>query len=179
MPSYRKHGKILTPLSNEDFLEGMKNGRFLKPKHRAFVAELHYSGVRCSEALRAKKEQYKLVKGEILFDVLKRLKHGKHTPPLHIPLNLPYANEIWQAVENTKQGERVFPYCRKTGYNIVSRVFKYPHWHRLTRITDFFQKGFTIPEVRTWTGLTLNALEPYIGIVKVEKMGKALGEDKK
>ena len=174
MPHYRKHGKIETPLTDEQFEEGMRNGHFAKQKHKGFVALLHYSAVRKTEALRARKEQFSLVGLEIKFDVGKRLKRGLKTPPLTIPLEAPYATDIWEAVRNTKDGNRVFPYSPKTGYNIVARVFKYPHYHRLSRITWFFEQGFPISQVRSWTGLSLSALNYYVGLVDVAKMGRAL-----
>jgi len=179
LPWYRKHGKIETPLTDEEFLEGMKKGKFVKPEHKGFVALLHYTAVRKEEALRAKREQFRLEPDQVIFDVGKRLKHGIHTPSLNIPLSAPYVDEIWKAVEKTKLGTRVFPYSSKTGYNIVSRVFKYPHYHRLSRITNFFLDGYTIPEVHSWTGLTLSALDYYVGLVTVREMGESLAKKNK
>ena len=175
-PHYRKHGKIQVPLSDEEFKEGMRTGDFKKPKHKGFVALLFYSGVRKQEALRVKKEQFQLRGNQIIFDVGRRLKHGLETPPLNIPLDAAYAEEIWWAIENTRKGHKVFPYCKKTGYNIVDRVFKYPHYFRLSRITNFFLEGWTIAQVRSWTGLTLKALESYVGLVDVTRMGESLGQ---
>jgi len=175
-PHYRKHGKIQVPLTDQEFKQGMQTGPFKKPKHKGFVALLFYSGVRKSEALRVVKEQFQLMRNQIIFDVGKRLKHGLVTPPLNIPLDAPFALEIQSAIENTHEGQRVFPYCEKTGYNIVDRVFKYPHYFRLSRITNFFLEGWTIAQVRSWTGLTLKALESYVGLVDVMKMGDSLAK---
>lgn len=175
MPHYRKHGKVLTPLTDEDFITGMKTGKFCKPKHKGYVTLLHYTGVRKAEALRAIKEQFQLnSRNEIVFEVLKRLKHGIKTPPLKIPLEAPFAEEIWKAVQNTEEGMRVFPFCPMTAYNVCARVFKYPHYHRLSRITWLFEQGFTIAQVKSWTGLSLNALNYYIGLVDIQKIGEAL-----
>ena len=177
MPWYRKHGKIETPLSHEEFLKAMQKGKFVKPKHKAFVALLYYTGVRRGEALRAKKEQFRLEGNQIIFDVGKRLKRGIQTPALNIPLSAPYADEIWKAVEKTKKGERVFLFTDVTAYNIVVRAFgSYPHHLRLSRITNFFKEGFSIAEVSRWTGLTLKALDYYVGLVDVKKMGESLAK---
>lgn len=183
MPYYRKHGKLMQPLSDQEFIEGMKEGKFCKRKHKGFIALLYYTAIRKSEALRSKKEQFKIRAekfqiNQIIFDVGKRLKHGITTPPLNIPLEAPYVDEIVYAITHTKKGERVFPYSKMTGYNIVSRVFYYPHFFRLSRITNFFLEGWTIAQVRSWTGLTLKALESYIGIVDIMKMGESLGRPK-
>lgn len=175
MPWYRTHGKIERPLTEEEFLEAMRKGRFVKRKHRGFVALLYYTGIRRGEALRAKKEQFRLYYRKIYFDVGKRLKHGIKTPALIIPLKAPYADEIWYAVEHTEPGHRVWPYSDKTAYNIVRRAFNtYPHHLRLSRITKFFLKGYTIPQVHSWTGLTLKALNYYVGLVDVKKMAESL-----
>jgi len=176
-PWYRTHGKIQQPITDDEFIEGMRKRYFAKPKHRGFCTLLFYSAVRKGEALRAVKEQFRLVDDEIIFDVGVRLKHGIHTPPLNIPLSAPFAKDIWNAVENTEPQHRVFPYSSKTGYNIVSRVFKgYPHWFRLSRITRFFLEGWTIAQVRSWTGLSLKALEYYVGLVDIKRMGESLGK---
>lgn len=178
MPWYRRSGKTETPITCEEFLKAMQNAKFAKPSHRAFVALLYYTGVRRGEALRAVKEQFWIKDGFLYFDVGRRLKGGKTTPPLNLPLNSPYVLEIWQTVQKTRKGERVFPFTGRTAYNIVFRVFgTYPHHLRLTRITDFLMKGFSVAEVKSWTGhKTTSALDRYVGIVDVQKMGKTLAK---
>jgi len=179
MPCYSKHGRQETPITMEEFLEKMKGACFTGKKHKAFLALLYYSGVRVSELLRAKKEAFKLNERSILFDVGQRLKGGLVTPPLYIGLDLPYADEIAHAIRYTRKGERVFPYSRMTGYNIVSRVFTYPHHLRLSRITNILQKGFSIPEVKSWSGhRSASSLDSYIGIVNIQRIGESLNEKK-
>ena len=173
MPNYRQ--KLTNPLSDEEFVEGMEKGHFVKkPSHQGLVTFLHYSALRISEALNLRREQFRKVRNKLYVDVELRLKHSKRTPPLPLNLNAPFMDTVLDTVEAAKSGMRVWPYCRKTGYNIVRRVFAYPHYHRLSRITWFFQKGYTIAEVRSWTGLTLNALNYYVGLVSIERMGESL-----
>jgi len=174
MPWYRRYGKVLEALTAADFADGMDHGDFKTPKHRAFAVLLFYSAVRKQEALRSTRESFQLFDDHILFDVGARLKHGIETPALYLPLDAPYMSELRTAVESTQQGERVFPYCKMTGYNIVARVWKYPHLFRLSRITNFFLSGWTIAQVRSWTCLSLRALEFYVGIVDTIQMGKSL-----
>jgi len=176
MPWYRREGKIEQPLTEDDFKRGMEQGRFLDQKHRAFCVLLYYSAVRKKEALRALKDNFQVLPNKIIFSVGKRLKHGIETPALPLPLDAPYMNELVEALGKTRQGERVFPYSDKTGYNIVRRAFKYPHLFRLSRITNFFLEGWTIPQVHSWTGLTLKALDYYVGLVDVAKMGESLAK---
>jgi integrase len=174
MPNYTREGKIQTPLSDEDFAYGMEHGKFLNPEHRAYCIALYYSAARCREVLKATREQFQITRSAIMFDVGQRLKHSKSTPALKIPLKAPYAVELKQTVESTMPKQPVFPYCRKTGYNIVRRAFKYPHLFRLSRITNFFLDGWTVAQVRSWTGLTLSALEYYVGLVDIAKMGESM-----
>lgn len=171
---YSIEGKIETATSENEFIEGMKHGEFLKPIHRAYCVLLYYSAVRTTEALRTLRESFQITESAIMFDVGVRLKHSKRTPALLLPFEAPYMIELKDAIEEARKGECVFGFCRKTGYNVVRRVWHYPHLFRLSRITRFFLDGWTIPQVRSWTGLSLRALEFYVAIVDTAKMGESL-----
>lgn len=174
MPNYSRNGKVLFPLTEQEFSEGLENGKFCRKKHRGFAVLLYHSGVRVSEALRAKKEDFTIRENTIYFEVGPRLKHGLHTPPLPINLDKSYVTEILYAIENTKAKKRVFPYCRMTGYNIIARVWNYPHHIRLTKITQLLRSKFSLIQVRSWSGhASLKSLDSYAGIVDIEEMGKA------
>ena len=150
----------------------MDLARFVKPRHKAFCATLFYFAVRSGEALKAKAYQFKIGKNELFFDVGIRLKRSKRTQTLNIRKTLPYVDTIIKAVNDTYPDRRVFPYSRKTGYNITDRVFKtYPHFFRLSRITTMFENGWTIPEVKRWTGLNLLTLDYYIGLASIREKG--------
>ena len=93
---------------------------------------------------------------------------------MQIPVSRPYAGCIWEAVEQTKKTkQRVFPYSRRTAYNIISRVWYYPHHLRLTRITDILKKK-NVVAAKAWTGLTLQSLEYYVGLLEMEEIAKTL-----
>ena len=174
MPHYRKRGKIEIPLSPEEFEKGMKYGKFIKENHKGFAALLFYSGVRKTEALRAVKKQFSFVKGVIFFDVGKRLKHGKVTSTLRIPIEKPFAEYIWKSIEQVKKdNKRIWPYSKKTAYNIIARVWYYPHHLRLTRITDILEKK-NIVAAKSWTGLTLQSLEYYVGLIEMKEIAETL-----
>lgn len=104
------------------------------------------------------------------------------TGPLELPLKAPYMELLKEAIIETKQGQRVFPYSPMTCYYIVHRAgLFYPHLSRLTRITTFYEKGFKNPDLKGWTGLSLSALDYYAALAETSKMGKSLagGEDSK
>jgi integrase len=174
---YRAEGRKLTqPITSFEFNEGMENGYFVNDNHKAYVILLYYTGVRKNEARRAIKDQFQITKDKLIFTVGERLKHGIETPPLSIPLNAEYMDFVVKEIENTKPGARVFMFSDKTAYNVVRRVFHYPHFFRLSRITNFFAEGWTIAQVKNWTGLSLEALNYYVGLVDIEKMGESLAK---
>lgn len=52
-----------------------------------------------------------------------------------------------------------------------------PYYFRLSRITNFFLKGWTIAQVGSWIG-SLKALDYYVGMVDVRKMGRSMLPEK-
>jgi len=175
MGRYSIQGKIIRPLSSEEWLEAMENGRFVKDTHRGYVALLYYTAVRRGEALRTKKEQLVIRGDRLYYSIGKRLKRGKETAAIFMPLDRPYVDDIVYCWEKADPGERIWPFCAKTAYNIVTRVLPaYPHYFRLSRITNLLKDGWTIADLKSWTGLSLQALDYYVGLVNVEKMGESL-----
>lgn len=140
-------------------------------------------GVRLKKVRRIKKDGTALNDDEY-FAALEKAKAWAKTPPLPIPRTAPYMDLLIEQIENTDYGERVFPWSPKTAWNIMDRAFgAYNHFFRLSRITWFFSphpelgrpEGYSISEVKNWTGLSLQALEYYIGLAKLQDMGKGLG----
>lgn len=172
---YSKQGKLLTPMDDSAFIVGMEQGEFKKNRHRSYAVLLYYTAIRREEGLRCAPDQFTVLDNKVVFEVGKRLKHGIKTPPLTIPRDAPYVEELVEAIRETRKGKRIWPYCAKTAYNIVDRAFGfYPHFFRLSRITNFFLEGWTIAQVHSWTGLTLKALDFYLGLVDVSRMGMSL-----
>jgi integrase len=171
-------GKIVNPLTKAEFEKGIATGKFCQKNHKAFAVMLWYAGLRKTELRLAKKEQFQ-IQGEVLvFDVGKRLKHSKETEPLQFPLMADHIDLVLEAIKCTRPGERVFGFSDRTAYNIIRRVWHYPHHLRLTRITREFEKGHTVPEVKSFTGLTLTALDSYIGKVTIANIGKGFIDEK-
>ena len=170
----REGGKIVIPLTKQEFDEGLTTGKFCQSNHKAFAVMLWYAGLRKSELRRATKEQFQIQGDTLVFDVGPRLKHSKKTEPLEFPLAAPHIDMVVDAIQCTKPGHRVFNFSDRTAYNIIRRVWHYPHHLRLTRITKEFQKGRTVPEIKSFTGLTLTALDSYIGSVTISKIGKGM-----
>jgi hypothetical protein len=201
MPNYKQ--KLTAPLTDQAFIEAMNKGKFTQtPEHQGYLTFLYYTGCRCSEGLkilanqfrrtpeilyvdvffpaeqvkRIKKPSGKVLRVKTGETVYERLKHSKKTEPLEIPTNAPFVEYIIDSYIERKPEQRVWPYCRKTGFNIVKRVFPegYPHYLRLSRITNFLLAGFTLPEILSWTGLNASTVNNYVGIVSIKRMGKSL-----
>lgn len=214
-PNYSKHGKQLTVIKDPQFAEGMNKGPFKKPEYRAIPVLYFYSAVRKTEGNRAIKDQFNVTPDTVFFDVGPRLKKIRHwrkdgrkrvkltdeqyerllkkrtpqisTPPLPLPRNAPFMDELVRRIEETESGERVLPWSAKTIWNVIDAVFTYPHHFRLSRITWFFlphpevdrPRGFSIPEVRSFTGLSLGALDYYIGLADMSDMGRAMYQEQR
>ncbi len=174
---YALEGKIEVPLSREEFEEGIRIGDFKKDGHKAFAVLLYYTGLRKNEVRRVRKEQFQIQNGILIFNVGKRLKHSKETQPLQLPLCLPFLNYVVDEIKRTTANGKVFNFSDRTAYNIIRRVWHYPHHMRLTRITKEFDKGRTITQMQNFTGLTLQALNFYIGRVDIASIGQGLAED--
>lgn len=173
-----KHGKITDTIDLDFLKDRMEKGVFIDElRDKSFIAFLYWTGVRKSEALERVKEDFKITDTDLIVDFHQRKKHGLETPPLEIPLDLPYVNLIVEQVRKTHHGKRVWDFNGITAWRIIKRAFGerfYPHFLRLNRITRMFDNPeTTIPEMRSWTGLkTVKALEIYIGYSK-RRMQKA------
>lgn len=168
--------KIDRIMYDDEFKLLMKTKYFVLDEHKALIAFLFLTAVRISEALAMTRKQFKRNANKLYIDIGERLKASKLTPALPVSLKSPYVENIIMKYENLDPKALVFPYSRKTGYNIAHRFIGYPHYFRMNRITRFFLDGFTIPEVQSWTGLSIVALNYYIGKANIEKMGDSLGD---
>jgi hypothetical protein len=171
---------------------------FANVAYAAYCVFLYYTGVRRREALRVSAIQFSRDGDALYCDVGKRLKHGPVLAPLKLPADAWHMDKLLQAVEQAKsagkyvfvwwKGNRetvekpVFPFCPRTAYTVACRVFAYCHHARLSRITSFFSphpelgrpQGYSIAEVQNWTGLTLKALNYYIGLAQTGEMGMGM-----
>jgi integrase len=171
---YSVKGKIETPISDEEFFSKLgRNQKKIGVKKTGFVAFLFYFGVRVTEALKMKPKNF-TSKGNTLFvNIGKRLKHSKETPPLTVLLKRPFVSEIVKSVERTRANRRIWKFTRMTAYRLLRDTgFNYPHYMRLNRVTDLFSKGYSIDQIKSWTGLSLGALNYYVGIVNTREIGK-------
>jgi hypothetical protein len=175
---YSVAGKQEIPMSLAQFKEHMTTGKFVKQSHRAFAVGTYYFGLRKTELRLTLKEQITTQGDYLVFDVGERLKHSSETDPLKIKLDAPFLNELLAQVNSVGDGSRVFNFSDKTAYNIMRRAgFFYPHYCRLSRITNLFDSGKTIAEVKSFTGLSLKALDYYVGKVALLKIADSLGKE--
>ena len=172
MPNYSD--KILVPAKPEAFKEAYELGKFAKQDHKAFFTVLYYLGIRCSEALAIKKEDVKIYPHSVFINVY-RLKNSRSTEPLELNREWLGVNHLIKVVNETEPNERVFPYCRKTGYNIIKRgIDAYPQYLRFSMITNFLLWGWSIPEIRGYTGLSVESINYYILSVDLKKRHQEL-----
>lgn len=173
MPYYRRKGKLENPLTPEDFKKAFFEGHFAKSFHKGFFVLLYYLGIRNTEARNLKKEDIRITDKDIFVSIT-RLKRSKNTPAIRLPINLLGIPELITAVNDTETGELIFPFSRRTGYNIIYRCLEsYPHYLRLSRITNFSKK-YSIAELKNYFGLSGITFDYYIGLVTTDKMSESL-----
>ena len=181
MPNYSIEGKILTPISPFKFHDLMESGEFVRvPEHKALLAVLYYFGIRISEALALTKQSFTIEENSLYVNV-DRLKHSRNTEALSVRLDRPYVKEILKTLKPLNPDDKVFCFSRVTGWRVVRKAIKrYPHYLRLNRITNLFMPtrekpdGYSIGEVRNFTGLTLSSLDYYVGLVQLKEIGDEL-----
>jgi len=163
------------PISQEEFLSKME--LYEIPRNKlGLIALLYWTGVRISEALALTHNDLKL-HNEVLYITFKvRLKGSKTTEAIQIPIDKPHVNDILYAWWFNRHipNERLWTMHRVTAWRLVKKHFPYPHYFRLNRVTNLFRQGWTIAEVRSFTGLSLQSLDFYIGLVSIENVGKSL-----
>jgi len=139
-------------------------------QRQAFLTILFFSGCRVSEAL-ALTSQDIHCSSDTVFIQFFRLKGSKQTDPQE----LPRADALKWLCE---QEGPLFPWCRKTGYNIVKRIFPdlYPHYFRMNRITKTVI-DFGDATVYQILGISASAIDHYRGKVDIKRVGKALLEE--
>lgn len=178
IPTY-KAGKQTRELTKEEFYAIMEKGRFVRKSHKAFLILLYYIGCRKIEALRLRKESFK-VKNGILFADIPAAKGGIERSPFQIDVNLPYVNLLCARVEKTKKKKRVFPFTEVTAWNLVKRVLPnhYPHFFRLNRTVKFLNDpNISLNEIRQWMAWKrLATIDSYVGYSErtIGKLSKTL-----
>jgi integrase len=165
MPKYAQ-GKQTKSMTQEEFLAIMDQGHFMRPRHKAFVTLLYYTGSRKAELLELTPEACQ-VGPEALAVKVTAKKHGIERGAYILRRDLPYVNDIVAVVEKTRPGKRVFPFTPATAWNIVKRILPghYPHYFRLNRAVHFLDKpDVTLDEVRQWFGWkSLRTVDHYLG----------------
>jgi integrase len=167
MPNYNK--KITRQMEYAEFELGLAD---LDQDRQAFLSVLFFAGVRVSEALALTAKDITCTPDTIYIQFF-RLKGSKQTDPTPIP-KTPYTNWVCAQIGN----DRLFPWCRKTGYNIVHRAFPsmYPHFFRMNRITKISEKhGDAF--VYSYVGICAQSIDHYRGKVDIKKVGQALKEE--
>ena len=164
-PSYNK--KITRQMNYEEFERGLYD---LPQDRQAFLSILFFAGVRVSEALALTSNDISCTPN-IIYIQFFRLKGSKQTDPTPIPRIL-YTSWL------CNQEGKLFPWCRKTGYNIVHRVFEgfYPHFFRQNRVIKIsIKRGDAY--VYSYMGICAQSIDHYRGKVETIDVGKDLIEE--
>jgi len=178
---YSKHGKILQPITWKEFEAALKK---LKPIYQAYLVLIYYTGIRVTEALRLRKENFHKDKTNLYVDVGIRLKtirknkktgklsKGKRTRPLPLALSQPHLDLLLHRIKYTRKGQFIFPFSRTTAWRQIDQAgLGYNHHARLTAITEFLKAGRTVADIVNWFGVSVQTVNDYIGDIDMEEMG--------
>jgi integrase len=171
-PRYKK--KITSPMDYDKFKPAIQD---LPIRKQAFLSVLFFSGVRVSEALALTPNDI-LCAENMIYITFNRLKGSKQTDPIPLPKQ----DALLWLCEGSAQflplEDRLFPWCRKTGYNIVKCVFPilYPHYFRMNRLTKVGEK-YGLATMINFSGLAPTSVSHYIAKVDIKKVGKALKKE--
>jgi len=165
MPAYNK--KITRQMEYKEFERGLYD---LPQDRQAFLSILFFAGVRESEALALTSNDISCTPDTIYIQFF-RLKGSKQTDPTPIPRTI-YTSWL------CSQEGKLFPWCRKTGYNIVHRAYPgfYPHFFRQNRVIKIsIKRGDAY--VYSYMGICAQSIDHYRGKVETIDVGKDLIEE--
>ena len=165
MPAYNK--KITRQMEYKEFERGLYD---LPQDRQAFLSILFFAGVRVSEALALTSNDISCTPDTIYIQFF-RLKGSKQTDPTPIP-RTPYTSWL------CSQEGKLFPWCRKTGYNIVHRAYPgfYPHFFRQNRVIKIsIKRGDAY--VYSYMGICAQSIDHYRGKVETIDVGKDLMDE--
>ena len=165
MPNYNK--KITRQMEYKEFERGLYD---LPQDRQAFLSILFFAGVRVSEALALTSNDISCTPDTIYIQFF-RLKGSKQTDPTPIPRTV-YTSWL------CSQEGALFPWCRKTGYNIVHRAFEgfYPHFFRQNRVIKIsIKRGDAY--IYSYMGICAQSIDHYRGKVETIDVGKDLMEE--
>jgi len=165
MPNYNK--KITRQMEYKEFERGLYD---LPQDRQAFLSILFFAGVRESEALALTSNDISCTPDTIYIQFF-RLKGSKQTDPTPIPRTI-YTSWL------CSQEGKLFPWCRKTGYNIVHRAYPgfYPHFFRQNRVIKIsIKRGDAY--VYSYMGICAQSIDHYRGKVETIDVGKDLIEE--
>ena len=154
-------------MNYEEFEQGLTD---LPEDRQAFLNVLYFAGVRVSEALALSSNDITCTPNTIYIQFF-RLKGSKQTDPTPIP-RTKYTN--WLCAQEGK----LFPWCRKTGYNIVHRAYPgfYPHFFRQNRVIKIsIKRGDAY--VYSYMGICAQSIDHYRGKVETIDVGKDLMDE--
>ena len=167
-----KFGKILTSITPEQFEAALAHPYNHALEYQAFIVLQYYTGVRVTEEVRALKESFQVTDKTVYWEVGKRLKHGKQTPPLPLNLEQPHMDLLLEQINRTRKGKRVFDFDRTTAWRHCSKTgLGYNHLARLTAITAYLKAGYSVAHIVNFFGISVQTVNAYVGTIDLEEMG--------
>lgn len=163
-----KYGKPNREIDLEELRKALAES-MLNVYYKGYIILLFWVGCRRSEPLFIKKEDVE-EKNSSLFITIPAFKGGERGGSVELPLSLYGVSLIKQIWTHTLKGRRLFPFCDKTGYRKVKKLFpkKTPHWFRHNRLTKLRRKRDTgeisTDDIKSFTGIKSDSTIEHYGM---------------
>lgn len=148
--------KYLTPGERRKFFDACEN---LESQEKAFCYVLFYTGCRISEALALTKEHLDMADNIIVFQCLKKRQKSVYR-------GVPVPEGLLTTLKAFDAPERLFPFCRETGWRIVKRVMRSAEIEGIHATAKGLRHGFGIAHVCADT--PLNLIQRWLGHSSIE-----------
>lgn len=173
-----KHGKPNKEISIPEFINYLKNAKFLKLSHKAWFVLVYWIGCRRTEPLNIVKEDI-TEKDNILFLEIPAKKDGERGGKIELPMHLPGMEIVKKRWMATRKKRRLFPFETSTSWRIIKRIDETlsPHWFRHNRLTKFRrlldQGKISKDDIKSFTGIKSDRTIENYGMVTQDGVHRA------
>lgn len=154
---YTRQGqrKYLTHHEREQFIDAASHETALI---FAFCRLLSNTGCRISEALALTPKHIDYADGVIVFECLKKRQHGIYRA---IPVSPQLLHQLSKLTTSLSQNERIWPWCRMTGYRRIKAVMKQANITGPQASPKGLRHSFAIAAISA--GVPLNLVQRWLG----------------
>lgn len=132
---------------------------------------LFYTGVRVSEALRMHDKDFYTDRNYLWCKIGKRMKRGRITKDLNLPLTSTYIDYL---VDYVTMQDQPWAYSRKTAWEAAKKIDVYPHYFRFN-LASQLAKVWPVQRLVDWFGwVKFETARSYIAELETREIGDSI-----